>query len=353
MALRSFFAQDSSSLVVTSSSNGSIVGDAVINNSDTPNGTVFAYSGGAGTEVTLNDTGGGRNRFNDDRESDHVITDGGGIVSDGAKVESESHILVRELDGNGNPSGPQIRIYVFSQDGQTSNVWGFATDLPLEAGKSYVKTGGQNTGTSRYSDYVTCFGEGTWIDTADGPVAVEDLSRGQRVWTKDSGAQPIYWIAETSVRGTGAFAPVVFAPGAIGNDRELILSQQHRVHVELPVAEMLFGQAGVLVAAKHLCGLPGVGIREQAVIRYFHFMFDRHHIVRSNGVLTESFFLAPGSVAALDRAQRRELLSLFPSLGRDSSRFGKTAAMTLTSGEARVLKGCLDSHRGQVCLAAQ
>ncbi|UWQ75106.1 Hint domain-containing protein [Leisingera sp. M658] len=353
MALRSFFAQDSSSLVVTSSSNGSIVGNAVINNSDTPNGTVFAYSGGAGTNVTLNDTGGGRNRFNDDRESDHVITDGGGIVADGAEVESESHILLRELDGNGNPVGPEITVYVFSQGGQTSNVWGYSTDLPLEAGKSYVKTGGQNTGTSRYSDYVTCFGAGTLIDTADGQVAVEDITKGQRVWTKEAGLQPVRWVAAASVCGHGSFAPVVIAPGAIGNADELVLSQQHRVHVALPVAEMLFGQSDVLVAAKHLCGLPGVGIREQAKIRYFHFMFDRHHIVRSNGVLTESFFLAPGSVAALDWAQRRELLSLFPSLGRDSSRFGKTAAMTLTSGEARVLKGCLESHRGQVCLAAQ
>ncbi|WP_291729378.1 Hint domain-containing protein [Leisingera sp. F5] len=353
MALRSFFAQGSSSLVVTSSSNGSIVGDAVINNSDTPNGTVFAYSGGTGTEVTLNDTGGGRNRFNDDRETDHVITDGGGIVADGAQVESESHILLRELDGNGNPAGPEITIYVFSQGGQTSNVWGFATDLPLEAGKSYVKTGGQNTGTSRYSDYVTCFGEGTQIETADGQVAVEDIATGQMVWTKDAGLQPVRWISSTPVRGSENFAPVVFAPGAIGNAGELVLSQQHRVHVELPVAEMLFGQADVLVAAKHLCGLPGVRIREQAAIRYFHFMFDRHHIVRSNGVLTESFFLAPGSVAALGAAQRIELLSLFPALGRGGNRFGRTAAMTLTSGEARVLRSCLETRGGQSCLAAR
>ncbi|WP_323783889.1 Hint domain-containing protein [Leisingera sp.] len=347
MAHRSFFAQDSSSLIATSSSNGSIVGGAVINNSDTPNGTVFAYFGGTGTQVTLNDTGGGRGKFNDDQKSDHIITDGGGIVADGARVESESHILLRQLDENGNPSGPEITVYVFSQGGQTSNVWGYATDLPLEAGKSYVKTGGQNTGTSRYKDYVTCFGAGTLIDTADGQVAVEDITRGQRVWTKEAGLQPVRWVAAASVRGSGSFAPVVFAPGAIGNAGELVLSQQHRVHVSLPVAEMLFGQADVLVAAKHLCGLPGVRIREQAVIRYFHVMFDRHCIVRSNGVLTESFFLAPGSVAALDWAQRRELMSLFPSLAREGARFGQTAAMTLTSGEARVLRGCLESRGGR------
>ncbi|WP_174149355.1 Hint domain-containing protein [Leisingera sp. ANG59] len=344
MALRSFFAQDSSSLVVASSSNGSIIGKPIINNSDTPNGTVFTYSGGTGITVTLNDTGGGQNRFNDDQEDDHVITDGGGIVAVGTEVEAESHIRVRQLDSGGNPTGPEVIIYVFSQNGQTSNVWGFATSAPLESGQSYVKVGGSNTGTARYNDFVTCFGDGTLIETACGPVPVEELSLRQLVWTQDGGLQPIRWLSSAKVRGEGAFAPVVFAPGAIGNGRELVLSQQHRVHIALPVAEMLFGRAEVLVAAKHLCGLPGVAIREQEAVRYHHFVFDRHHIVKSNGILTESFFLSAGSVAALERGPRSELAALFPDLAGGAAGFGRTAAMTLNAKEARVVRSCLKAQ---------
>lgn len=344
MALRSFFAQDSSSLVVASSPRGSIVGNPIINNSDTPDGTVFTYSGGTGTTVTLNDTGGRRNRFEDDREDNHVVTDGGGIVADGTEVEAESHIRVRALDGNGNPTGPEITIYVFSQNGQTSDVWGYASSAQLEGGQSYVKVGGSNTGTARYNDFITCFGDGTLIETAGGPVPVEELAQGQLVWTLDGGLQPIRWLSSAEVPGEGAFAPVVFAPGAIGNSAELVLSQQHRVHIKLPAAEMLFGKAEVLVAAKHLCGLPGVAIREQASVRYHHFMFDRHHIVKSNGVLTESFFLSAGSVAALESGPRRELAALFPDLGRGAAGFGGTAAMTLTGREARLVRSCLQAR---------
>lgn len=347
MALRSFFAQDSSSLVVASSSSGAIIGNPIINNSDTPNGTVFAYSGGTGTTVTLDDrlrngdSLADLSKFNDDKSVQHIVQDGGGIVANGQRVESESHIRVRELDGNGNPTGPEITIFVFSQGGQTSNVWGFATDAPLKAGKSYVKTGGQNNGTSKYADYITCFGAGTLIETSAGQVAVETLRAGDLVWTLDAGLQPLRWISSAQVRGTGPFAPVVFAPGAIGNGRELVLSQQHRVHLTLPIAEMLFGQAEVLVAAKHLCGLPGVAVRETAAIRYFHFMFDRHRIVKSAGVLTESFFLASDAVAQLGSVQRAELVSLFPSLAAGVAGFGGTAAMTLNSREARVLRSAL------------
>ena len=56
MVLRTFFAIDSDNLVVTGSSNGSIVGNGIINNSDTPNGTTFVYSSGGGTSVTVDDT---------------------------------------------------------------------------------------------------------------------------------------------------------------------------------------------------------------------------------------------------------------------------------------------------------
>lgn len=341
MVLRSFFAQDSSSLVVTSSSDSGIVGNPIINNSDTPNGTVFAYSGGTGTTVTLNDTSGSRAVFNDDQESGHVITNGGGIVTNGTQVESESIITVRALDTNGNPTGLEIDIYVFSQNGVTQDVWGYATSAPLTPGTSYVKISGSNSGSSSYSDYITCFGAGTLIETAEREVEVQSLKRGQLVWTRDSGLQPILWTGTTEVHGYGPFAPVVIEPGVIGNTRELVVSQQHRVLINSPATDVLFASPEVFVAAKHLCGLPGVSIRETERVTYTHFMFDQHHIVRSNGALTESYYYGDTARYALSSPQRSEILALFPTIDDVSDAFRHTAVATIGAREASVLRAYL------------
>ncbi|MEX0349379.1 MAG: Hint domain-containing protein [Paracoccaceae bacterium] len=340
MVLRSFFAQDSTSLIVTSSSDGSIVGNPIVNNSSLPDGTVFQYSSGTGTTVTLDDTV-DADVFGDDNPSNHVITDGGGIVADGVQVEAESRINMRALDDDGNPTGPQITVYVFSQGGLFSDVWGYATNEPLQDGTSYVKVSGSNFGSSAYSSFVACFGEGTHIETSDGDRMVQTLAPGQKVWTRGKGFQPVRWVGNKLVEGRGALAPVVIEQGVIGNTNELVLSQQHRVLVTSPRAEMLFGQDEVFVAAKHLCGIPGISVRERETVRYFHLMFDRHHVIRSNGALTESFFLERNAVDALSAPQRTEILSLFPELGRASDGFGATAVMTIGAREAAVLRNYL------------
>lgn len=344
MVLRSFFAQDSLSLIITASSNGSIVGGPIINNSDTPDGTVYQYSSGTGTTVTLDDTF-EINIFNDDDPGNHIITNGGGIVANGTEVESESLINVRALDDDGDPVGPEITIYVFSQGGNFSDIWGYGTSAPLQDGTSYIKVSGSNEGSSPYTNFIPCFGEGTLIDTVSGPIPVQELVRGEKVWTKDNGFQPIRWIGSTTVQGKGALAPVVIEPGSLGNSEVLVLSQQHRVLIESSKAEILFGDPDVLVAAKHLCGLPGVSIREQERVQYTHFMFDCHHIVRSNGALTESFFLETLSVKALPDPQQKEILALFPSLSKATQDFGHTAALTLNSRAASVLRESLAQGR--------
>ncbi len=338
MVLRTFVAFDNEALVVDSSSSAGIVGNPIINNSSTPNGTIFTYNGGFATDITLDDTGGGADTFNDDQSGSHTITDGGGIVANGNQVESESIITVRALDGSGNPTGPNIDIYVFSQNGSFGDVWGFASSELLEPGTQYVKVSGSNAGSSSYSDYVACFADGTRIRTASGDVAVEDIQTGDIIWTLDAGPQPVRWIATTQVRGNGAFAPVVFAPGAIGNETELLVSQEHRIWVSNAQNQMLFGADEVLVAAKHLVGLPGVRIEARDRIDYTHFMFDAHRIVAANGALTESFFLSDVSLRSLDQDAQDELLALFPKAAIGYCGFGATAALALKRGEAELLR---------------
>lgn len=338
MVARTFFAFDNEALVVDSSSNPAIVGNPVINNSSTPDGTIFTYSSGEGTTVTVDDTGGRRNRFEDDNPGGHTITDGGGIVANGTGVEAESLILLRALDGNGDPTGPTITITVFSQGGVFNDVWGFGTDTALQDGVSYVKVGGSNIGNTRYNNFIACFGPGTLIRTAKGQRPAESIKPGDLVWTRDNGDLPVRWVGTTTVSGTGTFAPVVFEPDAIGNVEELVVSPEHRILVTSAMAELLFGQSDVLIAAKHLCDLPGVSIREQEMIRYTHLMFDSHQVVLSNGILTESFFLSKNALMGLSKGQQQELLTLFPSLTDDLHQFGPTAALSLKKSDANLLR---------------
>lgn len=339
MGIRTVYAIDSENLVVTSSSDPSIVGGFLLNNDDMPDGSVLQFGGGTVREVLIDDVrGGGRSRFNDDSPELHTVVDGQGLVAEGTGVEAESIIYVRKLNDQGQPVGPEIEIYVFSEGGVEDDIWGFGSSAPLDPGASYVKVGGKDNGTIKYQDFVTCFAAGTQIKTARGNTAIENIRLGQLVWTRDAGPQPVRWIGSTRTAGTGAMAPVVIEAGALGNFRDLVVSQQHRIWIESAAAELHFGQASVLVPAKHLCGLPGISLRPQTEVHYFHVMFDAHRILRSNGILTESFFLADQSLSGLDAGPRAELAALFPDLAAGYSSFGATAAPTLNAHEAAMLR---------------
>jgi len=105
MAARSFYAIDSGSLTVIFSSSQT-VGDSVINNSDSPNCTQYVFGSGWSTrQITVEDTGGSVDTMEDDNSANHIITDGGGLVTNGNAVEAESFIQLQELDAGGTRSG--------------------------------------------------------------------------------------------------------------------------------------------------------------------------------------------------------------------------------------------------------
>ena len=339
MVARTVLAFDSEALLVTANPNGGpAIGSAIINNSDTPDGTVFTYQSGFGANVvTVDDTNGGGDVdvFNDDDTANHTITDGAGLVANGQSVESESLIQIQALDINGNLVGPIIDLYVFSEGGVTSAVWGFATDATLTAGVQYQKVAGSNDGDSLYADFV-CFARGALIRTPDGIVSVEDIRPGDKIWTTDDPAAIVRWVGLKTVFATGDAAPVVFETGAIGNTTPLIVSQQHRVLLCNSEANVMFGAEEVLAPAHSLTQLDGVRIAEGATVTYHHIMFDSHKIVESDGVLTESFYPGATALSTLDASVRDELLSLFPELSKQAD-FGPTAAYVLKPYEAQAL----------------
>ena len=339
MVARNLLVFDSEALLVDSSSPFRPIGSPIINNSSTPNGTIFEFQSGFGRQdVVVDDTGGDPDVFEDDNPGGHSILDGGGIVPIGTAVESESIIFLRALDDFGNQTGPEIRLTVFSKGGDFEDVWGFATDDFLVPGVKYVKTAGSNNGDSDYEDFIPCFARGTLIRMADGSQRrIEDLKAGDMILTR-SGALPMRWIGSTTVDATGNMAPVHITKGALGNDTDLTVSPQHRMLIGGPGAQILFSTEAVLVPAIHLIGLEGITRKPLDEIEYFHLMFDRHEIISANGAPTESFFPGDMGLNALDRATRAELLSLFPQLADGNI---PTAAPCLKASDAKVMRNYL------------
>ncbi|MCB6176982.1 Hint domain-containing protein [Rhodobacter sp. Har01] len=196
---------------------------------------------------------------------------------------------------------------------------------PEDGTVDFLDNNGDVIGSLTFSDIeqvIPCFTPGALIATDRGEVAVEDLTEGDRVLTCDSGYQEVRWIGQrrlsrAEVTARPEFAPIRISRGALGPDlpeRDLVVSPQHRMLVSGSRSELLFGQHEVLVAAKHLVGLPGVEALPPQAVTYVHLLFDRHEIIRANGAWTESYQPGEMTLAGMEDAQRSEILSLFPDL---------------------------------------
>lgn len=96
----------------------------------------------------------------------------------------------------------------------------------------------------------------------------------------------------------------------------MLVSPQHRILLEGWRAELLYGEAQVLVAAAHLVDNDKIARAwDITATTYIHLQFDRHELLYSDGLLTESFNPGPQCLAAIPEAARNELNALFP--GRD------------------------------------
>lgn len=185
---------------------------------------------------------------------------------------------------------------------------------------------------------VPCFVAGTRILTDRGEVPVEHLVPGDMVVTLDEGPQPLRWTGRRTVAATGTLAPVRLNAGTFGPHRTLWLSPQHRVLIRDPRAELLFGEHEVLVAAQDLVNGVSVIRVPGGLVTYVHLLFDRHHVIASEGLATESLQPGPLVLSALEDSERSEIARLFPALsGRPAGGAGRAARRVLRRHEAGVL----------------
>ena len=193
---------------------------------------------------------------------------------------------------------------------------------------------------------VVCFTPGTMLETAEGLRAVETLVAGDRVITKDGGAQMIVWAGSRNVSGARLYAfpdlrPVRIREGALGAGRpngDLIVSPDHRMLMAGPAAEALWGESEVLVAARDLIDGSGV-VRDMAAksVTYHHLMLEQHHVLVANGVETESFHPGAAALDAVEEDQRMRMFDVMPALAVNTDSYGPMSRRALTKAEAALL----------------
>ncbi len=178
----------------------------------------------------------------------------------------------------------------------------------------------------RLSDLLcVSFARGTMITLASGAqCAIEALAPGDRVLTRDHGAQPLRWIGRATLRAVGAFAPVVIAAGTLGNAGDLIVSQHHRMFLYQRQRRPGLPTAEVLVQARHLADGDRIFIREGGFVDYFSLVFDRHEIIYAEGVPAESLMVTEATVNRLPPDLAQDVRAAFPGLSQNQH-FGTEA----------------------------
>ena len=168
---------------------------------------------------------------------------------------------------------------------------------------------------------VPCFAAGTGIMTSRGEVAAIDVKPGDRVITRDNGMQTVRWVGHKTFSAKAIAVEPSLRPVRIPKDcfgpgvpvRDVFLSPQHQAVVVHQSTRLLFGEPEILAPATHLSFLPSIG-QVLIPVTYVHLLFDRHELVLSEGLWTESFLPGKRALHGFGAAAQAEILTLFPEL---------------------------------------
>lgn len=261
-----------------------------------------------------------------------VIDDDDPNFDDGFIDPGQPQILAQDVTVNGQTflaaDNPVVE-YEYSIDTTSGDTFvivridgvnvGMAGESLPEPGQRY-RISDSDDGQRAPYDSLACFVAGTPILTLAGQRPVETLTPGTVVATRDNGPQRVRWLGMRTVSLAEMLAdpslrPVRIAAGALENTADLRVSPQHRVLVGDWRTQLYFGLSEALIAAKALVnGETVVQDMPTGPVTYVHLAFDRHEVVCSSGLWSESFDVWAQADTPLDSAVRRELRKVFPEL---------------------------------------
>ena len=288
-------------------------------------------------------------------------------INGGAAGSTNSQPYAIDVSFTDTLGNPHVETFFFFNTSAAPSGWYFipAPGSAFTVGATLGSYQSHTTGWT-YSS-VVCFAEGTLIETDQGPQKVETLEPEARIALAGGGFSSLRLnllsaVSAVQMQEFENLPPVHISAGALGEDlpkRDLRVSRQHRMQVSSPVAQRMFGETDVLIAAVRLIEMPGIYIDQaKDALNYYHLVFDRHQVVLAEGAPAESFYIGREAIAALNPDARGEVLTLFPHLAR-KKRIMKPANMIpariqqkqLIARHVRNEKPLLDAGLAQVALA--
>ncbi|WP_010141378.1 Hint domain-containing protein [Oceanicola sp. S124] len=253
-----------------------------------------------------------------------------------------------------SPDGTTTEILVLvavDEEGDVDEVYALPL-APLLPRHDYRLVGIDRQSAPRKFAEVGCvsFTRGTMITMASGAQKpIEALEPGDRVLTRDHGAQEVRWIGQMTHRATGEFAPIVIRAGVLSNTDDLVVSPEHRLFIYQRQDALGLGRKEVLVRARHLVNGDTIYRQDGGFVDYFQLLFDRHEIIYAEGIAAETLLLDTRTIAALppeiDPELGRTLARALPQHHRTALAF-EVAPTTLERPDA--LKLLREATRGQL-----
>lgn len=251
------------------------------------------------------------------KDGKFAIAENTEIGSPHAMLHLDGALILMSPDGQNTDA---IVLVEVDQDGNIADIY-LLPLAPLAEKTGYTLVGIDKKSARQKFAQVACvsFTRGTHITMASGAqIPIENIQVGDRVLTRDDGSQQVRWIAQSTVRATGDFAPIVVTAGTLNNSNDLTVSPDHRLFVYQRSDQIGAGQSELLLKARHLVNGESVYVQNGGFVEYFQILFDRHHIIYAEGIAAESMLVDPRTRPALPPDLLEKLNAMPEHAGRDS-----------------------------------
>lgn len=187
---------------------------------------------------------------------------------------------------------------------------------------------------------------GSLVATSSGPVAVEDLTPGMGIVTREHGVQPLRWIGSYEITPRAAqmdkriklFRVTSDAFGLAKPSHDLVMAPGGHILTTLAACQSMFGvpQAYAPIRA-YEDGMSVIAVTPISPVSVFNICLDKQSTITANGVEVETFHPGSHSDAMLDDEMTMSLLRLFP-FHRGLEGFGPQITERLSVSEAQDLR---------------
>ena len=171
------------------------------------------------------------------------------------------------------------------------------------------------------------FTPGTLVETPSGERPIQELGTGDVVLNKKGVAVQIRWKSSAMLNyhelyGNSHLLPIFIQKSALGRnlpERDMAVSQNTWLDAESCNGASLFLTDEDRVPAKKLIDGRGIRRADPDALTYIHVHFDRHEVIKANGLWVECYSPLDPDNGVRRNAQRTELDAVFPELRKQKA----------------------------------